>query len=115
MLDDIDCDRVDVPRRICRFRGHATSTAGDFPWRISALQLAPHHGLDHPHARLAVVEAGDRGKVLAAGVVEIFGVLAGDLFERFQAVGGFARAAEPVACPLQARGARSQKMLLFRR
>ena len=53
-----------------------------------ARQLAPGDRLDHAQAILAVVEAGQRGELLAAGGLEIAGVLDADLLQRLQAVGG---------------------------
>src|ERR1041384_5942266 len=53
-----------------------------------ALQLAPHDMRNHRHAGFAVVEAGNRGEVLAPRVVENLGVFAGDLLQRLEAIGG---------------------------
>src|SRR5882757_4307649 len=51
-----------------------------------ALKLAQHQGADHVHAGIAVIEAGDRRKLLAAIVLEDFGILLRDLLQRLQAV-----------------------------
>src|SRR6266702_4911249 len=56
-----------------------------------ALQLAQHERPDHVHAGIAVIEAGDRGKLLAAIVLEYLGILPRDLLQRLQAISGEAR------------------------
>src|SRR5229473_2332802 len=53
-----------------------------------ALKFAQHQLPDDVHAGIAVVQAGDSGKLLAAIVLEDLGVFLRDLFERFQAIGG---------------------------
>jgi hypothetical protein len=52
-----------------------------------ALQLAPHDGLDHLHARWTVIEAGNVGEVLAAIFMEQFACFTSDFLKRFEAVG----------------------------
>src|SRR4029079_2642677 len=52
-----------------------------------AAELAPGDGLDHVHAVVAVVEAGNVREILAAGVAEDLLHLAGDLLQRLDAVG----------------------------
>ena len=56
-----------------------------------ALQFTQHQLPDHVHAGLAVVQARDEGKLLAAIVLENLGVFLRDLFQRLQAVGDEAR------------------------
>src|SRR5262245_42843720 len=53
-----------------------------------ALKLAQHELADDVDAGFGVVEARDRGKLLAAMVPENLGILLRDLFQRLQAVGG---------------------------
>ena len=50
-------------------------------------QLALRQLADHPHAGLAVVEAGDGGEIPAARRLEQGGVFDRDLFQLLQAVG----------------------------
>ncbi len=52
-----------------------------------ALQFPQHQLADDVHPGLAVVEAGDGGKLFAAIVFEYFGVFLRDFFQRFQAIG----------------------------
>ena len=56
-----------------------------------ALELAPHHRLDHAHSCLAVVQAGYIGEALAAGLHESRAIFDGKLFQRLEAIGGEAR------------------------
>jgi len=49
-------------------------------------KLAPDQRLDHRHARFAVVEAGDGGKLFAARFTKRLRTTNGDLFQRLQAV-----------------------------
>ena len=51
-----------------------------------ALQFAPNHRLDNIHAFVAVVEAGNVGKVDTAIVPEDFGASDRDLLKRFQTI-----------------------------
>ena len=53
-----------------------------------ALKLAQHELADHVHAGLGIVEAGDRGELLAAIVFEDLCVFLRDLLQRLQAIGG---------------------------
>src|ERR1039458_5366809 len=53
-----------------------------------ALKLPQHQLADDVHAGIAIVEAGDRGKLLAAIMFEDFGVFLRDFFQRFQTIGG---------------------------
>src|SRR5712664_3021255 len=50
-------------------------------------ELALDQAADQSHPALGIVEAGNGGKTLAAGVAEDFGVLHRDLLERLQAIG----------------------------
>ena len=52
-----------------------------------ALKLAQHQLADHVHAGIAVVQAGNGGKLLAAIVPEDLGILLRDLLQRLQAIG----------------------------
>src|SRR5262249_14608266 len=52
------------------------------------LELAQHELADNGHAGVAVVQAGDGGKMLAAIVPEDLSILLRDLFQRLQAIGG---------------------------
>src|SRR6185437_12802260 len=56
-----------------------------------ALKFAQHQLTYYIHARLAVVETGDRGKLLAAIVLEDLGVFLRDFLQRLEAVGGETR------------------------
>src|SRR5262245_7619934 len=58
------------------------------PLSNPALQLAFGEVAQHGHARLAIVEAGERGEIFSAVVAENFRVLVRDLVERLEAVGG---------------------------
>ena len=53
-----------------------------------ALKLAQHELADDVHAGIAVVKAGNRGKLLAAIMLEDLGVFLRDLLQRLQAIGG---------------------------
>jgi hypothetical protein len=56
-----------------------------------ALKFAADDGLDHFHAAIAVVEAGNVGELLAAILVEDLACFAGDFLKRFKAIGDEAR------------------------
>src|ERR1700731_2212884 len=86
-------DRPRVEPGMTAGKAHLPRTSGSrraaMPSRLDpALKLAQHQLADDVHAGVAVVEAGDRGKLLAALVLEDLGVFLGDLFQRFQAIGG---------------------------
>src|SRR4051794_19936349 len=70
-----------------RFMGRSSDPGSLDP----ALELAQHQRSDHIHAGVAVVEAGNRGKLLAAIVLEDLGILLRDLLQRLEAVGGKTR------------------------
>jgi len=55
--------------------------------QIPALELAQHQLADDVHAGVAIVQTGNRGKLLAAVVLEDLGVFLRDFFQRFQAIG----------------------------
>src|ERR1041384_8884707 len=65
-------------------RGRKRAGSRTYP----ALQLAPHDMRNDRHAGLAVVEAGNRGEVLAPCVVKDLGGFAGDLLPPLEALGG---------------------------
>src|SRR3981081_2175256 len=56
-----------------------------------ALKLAQNQLPDDVHAGVAIVQTWNRGKLLAAIVLENLGVFLGDFFQRFQTIGGEAR------------------------
>jgi hypothetical protein len=61
---------------------------GKFSGRyIQPLKLAQNELADDVHAGIAVVEAGNGGKLLAAIVLEDLGILLRDLLQRLQAIG----------------------------
>ena len=51
-------------------------------------QLAAHERFEHVHARVAGIEARQRGELLSAGSVELLATADGELLERFEAVRG---------------------------
>ena len=56
--------------------------------RAQAEKLAQHQLADDVHAGIAVVQAGDEGKLLAAIVPENLGIFLRDFLQRLQAIGG---------------------------
>ena len=52
------------------------------------MKFAQNELADDVHAGIAVVEAGNGGKLLAAIVLEYLGILLRDLLQRLQAIGG---------------------------
>src|SRR5438067_197913 len=64
------------------------------PWQpeteasYPALKLAQHQLADHVHPGVAVVQAWNEAKLLAAVVLEYLGVFLRNFFQRFQAIGG---------------------------
>src|ERR1700722_14262035 len=59
-----------------------------YPLLYPSLQFTQHQLTDDVHAGIAVVKTRDRGKLLAAIVLEYLGVLLRDFFQRFQAICG---------------------------
>src|SRR3954466_9393258 len=55
------------------------------------LQLSQHELAYHVHARVAVIEAGNEGKLLTAVVLEDLGVFLRDFLQSLQAIGGETR------------------------
>lgn len=71
-----------------RLRGLRRRAGGDID---PARQVGGGKLLDHLHPVVAVIQAGDVGQGLAAGLMEFFFQLVADLVQRFQAVGDESR------------------------